>query len=482
MKDIFLFFVCLNLIYNLSCRTEETTYDLILETKLYNPKYFIYEYGMFALNTNTSEFDIFDESDIEDQIFYTNYSVDYFVYNLKCNFWKPKEENTTILCKVIDKKNRPSGSTNPDFIVYKYIDKTIKIIFKFYPYFSNNYLPFLYADKQEIDLSDGKGIYELKFKIGVYKDEDFIAIYSDKPAYYYIHSNCKIQGKELVCKLPRKLIEGNMISESKSFYVTFYGENYIDSGFGYILGVYIYNKNPHKEVVYISLTNLLTDAMNQYEFVSYDTNVTNISAVSTSQFSIMFNHIKKKERTSSVCMLKKFNGNESLKLFCDIRWGDMGNYTLEEFDYDVPLNNINNKYSFIIKGSKNDQIFSYSYEYMGEIFSLKPEVLNFADKDILNISFIGRISKERGLSLDSDLPDLDCKYYYWNYASYYFTCTIHKNYFKGKKNGIYYVHIANHLGHKNALYHLPPINVILNGNYLIKFEKLLYLMLLFFLI
>ena len=135
MKDIFLFFVCLNLIYNLSCRTEETTYDLILETKLYNPKYFIYEYGMFALNTNSSEYDIFDESDIEDQIFYTNYSVDYFVYNLKCNFWKPKEENTTILCKVIDKKNRPSGSTNPDFIVYKYIDKTIKIIFKFYPYF-----------------------------------------------------------------------------------------------------------------------------------------------------------------------------------------------------------------------------------------------------------------------------------------------------------------------------------------------------------
>ena len=44
-----------------------------------------------------------------------------------------------------------------------------------------------------------------------------------------------------------------MISESKSFYVTFYGENYIDSGFGYILGVYIYNKNPHKEVLYFLL-------------------------------------------------------------------------------------------------------------------------------------------------------------------------------------------------------------------------------------
>lgn len=481
MKDIFLFFVYLNLIYNLSCRIEETTYDLILEAKLYNPNYYIYENGMFALITNSSDSGIFDESDIEDQIFNTNYSFNNYVYNLRCNFWKPKEKNITILCKIIDRKSRPSGSINPDYILYKYKDKTVKIIFNFYPYFTSYYLPFLYADRQDIDLSDGKDYYELKFKIGVYKEDDFVVIYSDKPSGNYINSNCKIKGKELVCALPREQIEGNMPRESESFYVRFYSENFIDTTFGYILSVYIYNKNPNKEVIYISLSNLLIDAMNQYEYVSYDTNVTNISAVSTTQFTIIFNHIKKEERTSSFCILKKFNGNESLKLFCDIRYGDIGNYTLAEFNYDVPLNMINNKYSFIIKGTKNDQIFSYSYNYMGEIFTLKPEVLNFVDNEILNISFIGRISKERGLSLDSDLPDLDCKYYYINYVSSYFTCTIHKNYFKGKKNGIYYVHMTNHLGHKNAQYHLPPINVILNDK-IIKFEKLLYLMLIFFLI
>ena len=246
MKDIFLFFVCLNLIYNLSCRTEETTYDLILEAKLYNPNYYIYENGMFALNTNSSECDIFDESDIEEQIFYTNYNI----YNLKCNFWKPKEENITILCKIIDKKSPTSGSTNPDYVVYKYKDKTIKIIFNFQPYFTISYLPFLYADKQEIDLSDGKDNYELKFKIGVFKEDDFIAIYSSQEYRNYINSNCKIQGKELVCRISRELIEGNMFSEAEVFKVRFYGEHFIETIFGYILGIYIYNRNPHKEVPY----------------------------------------------------------------------------------------------------------------------------------------------------------------------------------------------------------------------------------------
>ena len=124
------------------CYNCDTSY-LILEAKLYNPNYYIYENGMFALNTNSSECDIFDESDIEEQIFYTNYNI----YNLKCNFWKPKEENITILCKIIDKKSPTSGSTNPDYVVYKYKDKTIKIIFNFRPYFTIYYLPFLYADK-----------------------------------------------------------------------------------------------------------------------------------------------------------------------------------------------------------------------------------------------------------------------------------------------------------------------------------------------
>ena len=92
--------ICLNLIF--SKLEEETIYDLILNRyKIELDE--INKRGTISFVTNSSRtFEIFDESNIEKQIFDSQIFIkdSTVTAKVKCSLWKPKEESIYILCKL----------------------------------------------------------------------------------------------------------------------------------------------------------------------------------------------------------------------------------------------------------------------------------------------------------------------------------------------------------------------------------------------
>ena len=92
MNKKFLLFISLNLIFSCLCKLEnEETYDLILTTEQETTS--TGRSGVIAFRTNSSTtVDIFDESDIEKQIFDSKLILkdDPLTPDVKCSLWKPK--------------------------------------------------------------------------------------------------------------------------------------------------------------------------------------------------------------------------------------------------------------------------------------------------------------------------------------------------------------------------------------------------------
>ena len=175
MNAKFLFFISLNLIFSCLCKLQnEEAYDLILTTRRITED--MGRSGVIAFRTDSSTtVDIFDESDIEKQIFDSKLILkdDPLSPDVKCSLWKPKRKRIYILCNLQQELNPGEKRIKLKDYILQYKDKKIKI-------FSEDYLgivimstkssPFLYADEQIIDFNDGKDVYELKFKIKLFNE------------------------------------------------------------------------------------------------------------------------------------------------------------------------------------------------------------------------------------------------------------------------------------------------------------------------
>ena len=467
MSKIFLLFISLNLIFICHCKLEnEEACDLILVTSRETDS--TGTTGVIAFKTNSSStVDIFDESDIEKQNFDSQLVIESgSSAKVKCSLFKPKEKDIYILCNLQEKlsigKLRLKLS---DYILY-YKNKKIKIFSEEYIEIdikeSNN--PYLYADKQIIDLNDGKNVYELKFKIKLFNEGDSLVLGSQSNKalnHIKIRNYCTIKENELICNIDKNAIEGHILSNEETFVAYSFCEKFGMINHHLILDIIIKYK-ADKENINVQIKKLLNGNANSGVMIAYETDVTQISQCTTKYFDLNFTLEGSSETKDASCFFKKNKDNKPLLLLCTMYYQNSAEFTLSQIKEEMKLEDINIKYNFIIKPEKNDEKINYSSknDIGGIIFSIHPNILDFTKKDSYSVGFGGDVRNLRGLAIEPNLKkDLDCVYE--SEGSGYIHCTIPKSYFEGQKNGDYYAYQNNHLGTKSPCYEAEPIKVVL---------------------
>ena len=146
-----------------------------------------HNFGRIYLGDNGTLFFVTDYNG-SDPIFYDsdfneNFSFDTSIqfdskdeFNAICRFWKPLNENLVILCKLsknlVNELHRITLFQKTLF----YKDYNISIVYSASISVQQleNPLPFLYSEKQTINIEQDKVIYELKFKLGDYHNENLL--------------------------------------------------------------------------------------------------------------------------------------------------------------------------------------------------------------------------------------------------------------------------------------------------------------------
>ena len=153
----------------------------------------------------------------------------------------------------------------------------------------------------------------------------------------------------------------------------------------------------------------------------------------------------------------KYN-DKPLLLICNIR--SVGSFTLSEIKTDIPLNNINIKYDFIILPVNNNELIISDDEFdYRPIEYISTEVLDFTSTDSLIVEYYTSPDELKGVTFNPDSSDLVCED-----LKNMKKCTVPKSHFDGKKSGFYFTMHENHLNKKSYSFEIPPIKVILPGS------------------
>ena len=86
---------------------------------------------------------------------------------------------------------------------------------------------------------------------------------------------------------------------------------------------------------------------------SYETDITKISPCTTKMFDLNFTLDGGSDSYKARCFLKKYKDDKPLILLCPLGFPKSGNFTLSPTKVETKLENINQKYFFIINPIEN---------------------------------------------------------------------------------------------------------------------------------
>ena len=438
---------------------------IIIEEKLNFTGINIGENGLLYFETNyIDDKDFFDESDIEETIFNTSIIAnDNYDYIITCRLWKPSDKKLRVFCKLNDQLfyfNSDIYLKNSSFI---YKDKIISIICKTrnikYKK-TDNRIPFLYSDKQNINIEKEKESYDLTFKIWEYYNETlYLQINKPDFGYKYITlDNCTVENKDLKCKVPKEKFEEVLYNDTQIISLYFYDYNLLQLKFDQVLDIVVNNNQNIKENIYIDLTKIKEDQINKMNLITYETNVTSIHDVFSDTFSLGFNYMSGMGITQEKCFFKKMS-EQPFFLHCLMT--KEGSFSLFQNDKIQILDNINIKYNFIILPIKNQLNFNVQ-NYGSYFFFEYPHTLVFHKEEelIIDYHFLGRNGTSIGIKLNPDSNASKCVDKYLNDINIK-RCNIKMNHFDGKKSGYYNTYYINNTNNYSLVYSLSPIKVSL---------------------
>ena len=468
MSKFFQLFLLLNSIFfTFEILEDDTNYDLTLNiTDIYNTTYS--EESVIIFQTNSTEIVDIYESDIENEIFdsyFIQKTEEELNISAKCFLWKPKEENIFIFCKTPNRGQKMGVGHSyiklAEFTI-TYKEKTIKILsHNFFEIdIEEGYTPFLYGEKQIIDFNDDQNIYELKFKIGLYREtvESFQIFSKSSHIKNYINlkDDCEIEGKELLCKIYKDQFEGYLLTSEEYFVPIGCSLMYGIINFVFIRDIIIkYNVN--KENIYVNISKLLNSNVNNKQYATYETNITQISEGVSNIFYLNFTSNSDKKIIEQKCLFKKYKDDINMLLLCQINSEKDDEYFLNLEGKEIKFENIHVKYNFIIS-SENSEIITYKKnDNSGFLYTIDRYILNYTKPNAYYFTIFGSegMQNRNGLTFGSKLKKLECDFNY-NTAS----CQIFSTYFKDQKNGSYYLY-ENNNGGLSRIYELPPVKVIL---------------------
>ena len=402
------------------------------------------------------QFHVFEPSDLEEKsVFETTFTID----NIEqakaiCRLYKIIKEKLHMYCKFNTIFNHGLHKFNVSSSSFNYKNKTVLITsqienLKFYQL--NTTIPFLYSGRQVLNIDEKTEIYEIKYKIVEYHNETlFIPQNSDN----IILDKCSIKGKELICKINRIEIE-ELNLPSNMFDVFFYNFNDTEEmePVADILdrGIYI-NYYLNKTNIYVKITNLLQSDLGKQDYLTYGTNVTDITNVNSDEFEIKLSN----EKTIR-CSLKK-SVKTSLLMNCGTFSIDEEIFYLGEIKELIVLEDINIKYNFFILPVINEEkcAISGNGSYTQLTF---PRTLDFTLKDsFITDIFIYPRENARGLKFNPDAKELEC---IGIDSRHFIRCTVHKSHFQNKISDYYFTYHQNYLNKSIIYYESSPIKVIL---------------------
>ena len=407
----------------------------------------------FFTSYNDSE-NIFDIEDILDKTNFNNTIKDESdnEYNVACKLWKILNSNLILLCDLntILKFEIQKITFNPTYFIYNDIKIVINSLTLFTVEQLKIKIPFLYSDKQIINLEEEVSSYSLLFHIGKYSNE-FLFLYDDTKdsKAYQIFDECNIKEKNLICNINKEKIEEIGIYSGQVLNL-FYQYNLEDiQKLVFSPEIVISYNYKKKENINVEINKPLMNNIEKNSFIYYETNVNTINNVYSNYFQLNL-----KNDTNINCFFsKKISSN--LLLICKII--NQGKYSLEEIKEDILLDNINIKYNFIIKSINNNEEFITSSSKGAYFWFNHPQVLDFTKTNILTIDYFGEYPEYYNkikLNIDSDY--LQCKD-----GKSIKRCTVLKRYFEKKPSGYYNTYHLNYLNKYSIFYELSPIRIIL---------------------
>ena len=320
-------------------------------------------------------------------------------------------------------------------------------------------IPFLYSNKQIINIEREKETYNLNFQILEYNGETiFLQISENGLGYKYIMlDNCNVEEENLLCKVQKEQFLEVLSNNTQNITLNFYDYEILQTKFDSVLDITINNKIEQKEDVYIELTAIKQNYINWMNLIIYETNVSSISNVFSDIFYLDFYWKPNTRLDKQRCFLKKIP-EQPLLLFCLISFEQKINIFLNETEQ--YFNNISIKYNFILLPMQNILYFNV-LNYGCHIFYEYPPTLNFYDKEEFIIYFhIEGNDKTNDIKLHPESNNLKCelKYFPGNIIK---ACDITINDFKGKNSSYYNIYYQNYTKNYSLLYNLSPIKVLL---------------------
>ena len=408
----------------------------------------------FITNYNDTLSNLFNDSEISKLSFEGRFSnnMDNKVINSVCHLWEPLNENIRLICKINDNFDNELQIIYLNELSIKYKEYTLFIYTNaknLYAQKLSSSISFLYSDKQKINLDDKIDSYKLSFKKELYNKEQLI-LFSDKLR--NIKLDCTEKNEEIICDITKDKITQIISHKEEKCFISQITNSYEILPINSILVItFTYDNAPKKEIN-IEIMKLLTPFVDLDNFIVYETNITDISIITTDYFNI-------KQNTNDImnCLFKKNSEKDDDKLLLLCNAITPGKYTLGNID-EITLDDINILYNFKISKTQNDDEFVISSERDAIIYSVYPEEIDFNKKDSFIIIYETEYPERlTGIKLNNDSSsELECK----NKKGVK-ECIVTQNHFE--KSGDYYTYHDNSFGYKSISYEITTIKVTLKN-------------------
>ena len=307
----------------------------------------------FITNYNDNETNIFDSSDIEENTKFetTIFDDEENTYDVNCRLFRPTNEKIVIICNLNENLNKTSQNitlskvrlTYKEYNITIYSDTSIKVNQLNYP------IPFIYSDKQIINMNDETEEYELKFKYDSYKDNDLLFIYGTQYDFTSLE-NCENTQNEIICKISKEKLESILTYNNEIFSLGNMNDNIGRINFNLVYDININYEIPEKENITVTITKLLNNATEYGTPIAYETDIDTIPVINTRLFILKFNNTD-----DGFCYFKK-NKDNNLIMVCIIL--GLGEKALGKIDQEIYLDEIHYKYNFIILPVENNEIIT----------------------------------------------------------------------------------------------------------------------------
>ena len=366
-----------------------------------------------------------------------------------CHFWKPINENLTLICKLESNNSINTIYFNENKIKYGNNKEIFLFSNTLYSNFNKNFsdseISFLYSEEQIIEMNDNTDSYELKFKKEVYYNNQLI-LYKDQ--YKNIQLNCNDKGTEISCDIKKDELIQILLYSGEKFQIYQIIDSLVSLRMSSVLDITINYSQHSKKQIYLEITKLMTHVFEINGFIAYETNITDIPKIITNDF-----YIRTKDSNLLNCIFKKNTENKDDKLLLLCFGGSSAQCSLSDLDRE-PIENTNIIYNFIVSYHNDEK--SYLTGSSSKIYLVTPGELDFNKQDSYIIKY--------GTENPSQLEEIRLNVYSdsalkCNNIINGKECVVTQDHFT--KNGEYYTYHYNDYNDSIISYEIPKIKVTL---------------------